>query len=183
MWVLGSSLWLKMEYRVSATTGHCAITFVTVWYNTALDILIVPLHTQNYIYIYIYIYTHTHYSINYRARGHHWSERQKSVPQHTYGGAGTRWGEWSASRPGRALPPGKGSRYQQYSGLGGPPEPVWTQRLEEESFRLCQRPNLRPVVQSVARHYTDWATPAHIFPPTLEYVEYLVWIPADTFLE
>jgi hypothetical protein len=31
-------------------------------------------------------------------------------------------GEWSASRPGRALPPGK-----------GPSEPVWTQGLEEKS--------------------------------------------------
>jgi hypothetical protein len=36
------------------------------------------------------------------------------------------------------------------------PEPVWTQRLEEKSFRLCRGSNLnRPVVQSVARHYTD----------------------------
>jgi hypothetical protein len=37
--------------------------------------------------------------------------------------------------------------------------PVWTQRLEEKSFRLCLRSNiLRLVVQPVARHYTDWAT-------------------------
>jgi hypothetical protein len=33
---------------------------------------------------------------------------------------GTRWGEWSASRPGRALPPGKGPRYPLYRRLGGP---------------------------------------------------------------
>jgi hypothetical protein len=45
----------------------------------------------------------------------------KAVLQHTYGEAGgeevqlllildigTRWGEWSASRPGRSLSPGKG---------------------------------------------------------------------------
>jgi hypothetical protein len=33
------------------------------------------------------------------------------------------------------------------------------QRLEEKSFRLCQGSNLdHPVVQSVFRHYTDWAT-------------------------
>jgi hypothetical protein len=62
-------------------------------------------------------------------------------------------GEWSASRPGRTLPPGK-----------GPPVPIvqeagWAQRLEEKSFRLCRGSNLdRPVVQPVARHYTDWAT-------------------------
>jgi hypothetical protein len=31
--------------------------------------------------------------------------------------------------------------------------------LEEKSFRLCQGSNLDcPVVQPVARHYTDWAT-------------------------
>jgi hypothetical protein len=39
---------------------------------------------------------------------------------------------------------------------GWAPEPVWTQRLEEESFRLCRESNLdRLVVQPVARHYTD----------------------------
>jgi hypothetical protein len=42
---------------------------------------------------------------------------------------------------------------------GWAPEPVWTQRLEEKSFRLCWGSNLdRPVVQPVARHYIDWAT-------------------------
>jgi hypothetical protein len=39
------------------------------------------------------------------------------------------------------------------------PEPVWTQWLEEKSFRLCRGSNLdRPVVQPLARHYTDWAS-------------------------
>jgi hypothetical protein len=39
---------------------------------------------------------------------------------------------------------------------GWAPEPVWTQRLQEKSFRLCWGPNLnRTVVQSVVRHYTD----------------------------
>jgi hypothetical protein len=39
---------------------------------------------------------------------------------------------------------------------GWAPEPVWTQRLEEKSFRLCRGSNLdRPVVHPVARHYTD----------------------------
>jgi hypothetical protein len=33
---------------------------------------------------------------------------------------GARWGEWLASRPGRALPPGKGSRYLLDKRLGGP---------------------------------------------------------------
>jgi hypothetical protein len=42
---------------------------------------------------------------------------------------------------------------------GWAPEPVWAQRLEEKAFRLCQGSNVyRPVIQPVARHYTDWAT-------------------------
>jgi hypothetical protein len=42
---------------------------------------------------------------------------------------------------------------------GWAPEPVWIQRLEEKSFRLCRGSNLdRPVVQPVSRHYTDSAT-------------------------
>jgi hypothetical protein len=39
-------------------------------------------------------------------------------------------GEWSASCPGRTLPPGKGSLVQE---AGWAPEPVWTQRLKEKS--------------------------------------------------
>jgi hypothetical protein len=41
-------------------------------------------------------------------------------------------GEWSASRPGRALPPGKGSPLPIGQEAGWSPEPVWTQRLEEK---------------------------------------------------
>jgi hypothetical protein len=43
-------------------------------------------------------------------------------------------GEWSASRPGRALPPGKGPPVPIVQEAGRAPEPVWTQRLEEKSF-------------------------------------------------
>jgi hypothetical protein len=43
---------------------------------------------------------------------------------------------------------------------GWAPEPAWIQKLEEKLSCLCQGSNLvRPVIQSVARHYTDWATP------------------------
>jgi hypothetical protein len=93
----------------------------------------------------------------------------KAVPQHTYKGAGRRryssysftasalnGGEWSASRPGRALPPRKGPPVPIGQEAGWAPEPVWTQKLEEKSSCLCLGSNFdRPVVQSVARHYTD----------------------------
>jgi hypothetical protein len=67
--------------------------------------------------------------------------------------------EWSASRLGRALAPGKGPPVPIVQEAGWAPEQVWTQRLDEKSSRLCQGSNLDcPVVQPVARHYTDWAT-------------------------
>jgi hypothetical protein len=68
------------------------------------------------------------------------------------------WGEWSASRPGRALPQGKGPPVPTVQEAGWTPELVWTQRIEEKpSASVGDR---TPVVQSVVRHYTDWATPA-----------------------
>jgi hypothetical protein len=43
-------------------------------------------------------------------------------------------GEWSASLPGRTLPPAKGPPVPTGQEAGWAPEPVWTQRLEEKSF-------------------------------------------------
>jgi hypothetical protein len=43
-------------------------------------------------------------------------------------------GEWSASRPGRALSPEKGPPVPIVQEAGWAPEPVWTQRIEEKSF-------------------------------------------------
>jgi hypothetical protein len=43
-------------------------------------------------------------------------------------------GEWSASRLGRAFPPGKEPLVPIGQEAGWAPEPVWTQRLEENSF-------------------------------------------------
>jgi hypothetical protein len=47
---------------------------------------------------------------------------------------GTRWGEWSASRPGGALPAGKGPPVRIVQESGWALEPVWTYRIEEKSF-------------------------------------------------
>jgi len=58
--------------------------------------------------------------------------------------------EWSASRSGRSLTPGKGPPVPILQEAGWAPEPVWTQRLEEKSFHLCRGSNLdRPAVQPV----------------------------------
>jgi hypothetical protein len=65
-------------------------------------------------------------------------------------------GEWSASHPDHALVPGKGPLLPIVQVAGWAPEPVWTQRLEEEFFHLCGGSNLdRLVIQLVARHFTD----------------------------
>jgi hypothetical protein len=62
-------------------------------------------------------------------------------------------GEWSASRPGRALPPGKEPPVPFVQEVGWAPEPVWTQRLEEKSSTFVG--DRAPAVQSVVKHYTD----------------------------
>jgi hypothetical protein len=98
-------------------------------------------------------------------------KKKQSCPATRHGGA---WGErryssyqfltsaldgseWSASRPGRPLPPGKVPPVPIVQEAGWAPEPVWTQRLEGKSSASV---GVRtPVVQSVVRHYTDWATP------------------------
>jgi hypothetical protein len=52
--------------------------------------------------------------------------------------------------------PGKGPAVPIVQEAGWAPEPVWTQRLEVKYFRLCRGTKLdSPVVQPVARHYTD----------------------------
>jgi hypothetical protein len=62
-------------------------------------------------------------------------------------------GEWSASRPGRALPPGKGPPVPIVQEAGWAPEPVWLQKLEDKSSASVG--DRIPVVQLVVRHYTD----------------------------
>jgi hypothetical protein len=63
-----------------------------------------------------------------------------------------------------ALPrfaPGKGPPVPIVLEAGWALEPVWTQRIEEKILCPSRGSNPdRPVVQSVVRHYTDWATPA-----------------------
>jgi hypothetical protein len=58
-------------------------------------------------------------------------------------------GEWSASRPGRALPPRKEPPVPIVQEAGRAPEPVWTQRLEEKSSASVG--DRTPAVQSVVK--------------------------------
>jgi hypothetical protein len=58
--------------------------------------------------------------------------------------------------PAALYPPEKGPPVPIVQEAGWVPEPVWTQRLDEKLFRLCPGLKLdRPVVQPVARQYTD----------------------------
>jgi hypothetical protein len=56
--------------------------------------------------------------------------------------------EWSASRPGRALPPGKEPPVPMVQEAGWAPEPVWTQRLEGKPSASVE--DRTPAVQSVS---------------------------------
>jgi hypothetical protein len=86
-----------------------------------------------------------------------WVERRYS--SYSFSTSALDGGEWSASRPGRAFAPEKGTPVPIVQEAGWAPEPVWTQRLEEKSICQCRGSNLdRPVVQPVARHCTAWAT-------------------------
>jgi hypothetical protein len=60
-----------------------------------------------------------------------WAERRHS--SYSFLTSTLDGGEWSASRPGRNLPPGKGPPVPIVQKAGWAPEPVWTQRLEEKS--------------------------------------------------
>jgi hypothetical protein len=83
-----------------------------------------------------------------------WGERRYS--SYSFSTSALDGAEWSASRHGRTLPPGKGPPVPIVQEAGWAPEPVWTQKLEEKSFapRRESKPD-RPVVQPVVRHYTD----------------------------
>jgi hypothetical protein len=60
-------------------------------------------------------------------------------------------------------------------------EPVWTQRLEE---KFCASVGDRtPVVQSVVRHYTDWATAAPVFQDTIPISSSSNWKNTNIFIQ
>jgi hypothetical protein len=81
---------------------------------------------------------------------------ERSYSSYSFSTSALDGGEWLAPRPGSTLGPGKGPPVPTVQEAGWAPEPAWTQRLEEKSFRLCRGSNLnRPVIQPAARYYTD----------------------------
>jgi len=93
-----------------------------------------------------------------------------AVPQHTYGGPGGErvyssysfltsavgGGEWSALRPRRALTLGKGPPVPTVQEAGWDPQLVFDSDVRGTISCPCRGPSLdRPVIQSVAIHYTD----------------------------
>jgi hypothetical protein len=70
-------------------------------------------------------------------------------------------GEWSASRSGRAFTPGERIPGTHCTGGWVGPRAGLDTEIRGKILCPCRGSNLdHPVVQSVARHYTDWATPA-----------------------
>jgi hypothetical protein len=96
-------------------------------------------------------------------------KKAKSCPTTRHGGAcgdrkhssysfPTLDGEGASIMPWPRFSPGKRTPVPTVREPGWVPEPVWTQRLEEKSSRLCRGSNLdRQVVHPVARYYTEWA--------------------------
>jgi hypothetical protein len=81
------------------------------------------------------------------------AQGEKMYSSYSFATSAVDGGEWSASRPGRALPTGKGSPTLIVQKDGWPTELAWIQRLEEKS--LASAGDRTSVVQSVARHHTD----------------------------
>jgi hypothetical protein len=63
-----------------------------------------------------------------------WGERRYS--SNSFFTSALDGGEWSASRPGRTLPPGKGAPVPIVQEAGWAPEPVWTQELKKNPLPL-----------------------------------------------
>jgi hypothetical protein len=84
---------------------------------------------------------------------------ERSYSSYSFSTSALDRGEWSASRPGRAFTPGE--RTPGTHCTGGWVGPRVGMDTEARGKILCPRRGSnpdRPVVQPVARHYTDWAT-------------------------
>jgi hypothetical protein len=117
---------------------------------------------------YVYVPPHAHHTHTLPVSS------AEAVPQHTYGGSGGEeyssysfttsalHGGWVVSvTPRPRFTPGERTHGTHWTGSQVGPRAGLDTEARGKISCLCQGSNLdRPVVQSVARHYTDWATPA-----------------------
>jgi hypothetical protein len=83
-----------------------------------------------------------------------WGERRYS--SYSYLSLALDGGEWSASRPGRALPPGKEPPVPIGQEAGWAPVPVWTQRLGEKSSASVGDRNLGHPARSQSLYWLSY---------------------------
>jgi hypothetical protein len=82
-------------------------------------------------------------------------EQERRFSSYSFSTSALDGGEWPASRPGRAFTPGERTPVPIGQEAGWDPEPVWTQRLQENILCPCRESTPdRPVAQPVVRHYT-----------------------------
>jgi hypothetical protein len=101
------------------------------------------------------------------------------------GRGGTRWGEWSAARPGRVFTAGERTPGTHCTGGWVDPRAGLDTEVRGKILCPCRGSNFdRPVVQPVVRHYTAWATPAPENTLILEIIALRVSLPGrgDEFL-
>jgi hypothetical protein len=88
-----------------------------------------------------------------------WGERMHS--SYSFTTSALDGGEWSASRPGRALPPGERIPGTHCTGGWVGPRAGLDTEARRKILCPCRGSNPdRTVVQPVVRHYTAWANPA-----------------------
>jgi hypothetical protein len=79
-----------------------------------------------------------------------------------------------------ALYPQKWTQYTHCIGSWVASEQVWTQRLEDKYFASAG--DRTSVAQSLARQYSDWATPAPVFGRDIQPVGYKIWLQCPVYL-
>jgi hypothetical protein len=82
------------------------------------------------------------------------------VKLHSFFDLGTRWGEWSASRPGRFTPRERAPGTHWIGGWVGPTAVLDAVVKRKIPSPLRESNPRTPIVQPVAQRYTDWAITA-----------------------
>jgi hypothetical protein len=114
------------------TATWCTIWKCCVWGpRFELGLLVSPSFWEHRFTNYIYV-NNKKLKVSHCAPRGAWEERRYG--SYSFITSGLDGGEWSASRPGRALPLGKGLPVPIVQEAGWAPEPVCTQKLQEKFF-------------------------------------------------